>query len=120
MFTGSKRLHFAWHQHENGVSIMERLMAQWKGTHMYLWPDEFIDNMHPNGTIRGELGYFVLQRMLRGAGWELGDKKRWMLTTNGSFSLKSFYNFLNDGGMRCSVARFFWCNSCSRKINIYN
>lgn len=29
------------------------------------------------------------------------DKKRWVLTVNGSFSVKSYYNFLNDGA--CAI-----------------
>lgn len=37
-----------------------------------------------------------------------------------SFSVKSFYNFLNDGGLRCPVAKFFWRNFCPRKINLFN
>lgn len=32
----------------------------------------------------------------------------------------SVYNFLNDGGSRCSVVRFFWRNSFPRKINLFN
>lgn len=50
----------------------------------------------------------------------MGNKKWWKLTGNYSFSVKSFYNFLNDGGLRCSIVRFFWRNSCPKKINIFN
>lgn len=31
-----------------------------------------------------------------------------MLTGNGTFSVESFYNFLNNGRLRYLVARFFW------------
>lgn len=34
--------------------------------------------------------------------------------------MKSFYNFLNDGGLGCSAARFFWKNMCPKKINLFN
>lgn len=47
-------------------------------------------------------------------------KKWWNLTMNGAFSVKSLYNFLNDGGLRCLVVRFFWINSCPKKINLFN
>lgn len=57
---------------------------------------------------------------LRAIGGESGDKKQWMGTGNDIFSVKSFYNFLNDGGLRCPIAKFFWRNSCSRKINLFN
>lgn len=49
-----------------------------------------------------------------------GDTKRWFLTSNGIFSVKSFYNRLNDGGTRCSAARWFWSSTCPRKINLCN
>lgn len=35
------------------------------------------------------------------------DKKWWSLTSNGVFLVKSFYNFLNDRGFRCPIARWF-------------
>lgn len=41
---------------------------------------------------------------LRSFGEGNRDKKWWSLTANGSFSVKSFYNFLNDGGIRCPIS----------------
>lgn len=48
------------------------------------------------------------------------DKKRWDLNGNGLFSVKSIYNFLNDGGLRCNVVDFLWKSYCLEKINIFN
>ncbi|XP_039133180.1 uncharacterized protein LOC120270217 [Dioscorea cayenensis subsp. rotundata] len=47
-------------------------------------------------------------------------RKRWSLTGNGDVLVKSFYNFLIDGGTRCPVAKFFWHCACPRKINLFN
>lgn len=86
----------------------------------------------PNGTIR-ELAYLwevtpfvdnhviqLIRDLLRAPSGGLYDHKRWMLTRNGTFLVKSFYNFLNDGGLRCSTAKFFWRNICPKKINLFN
>lgn len=51
---------------------------------------------------------------------ETEDKKWWMLSGNGIFSMKSFYNFLNDEGVQYPMARFFWRNSCLKKVNFFN
>lgn len=51
---------------------------------------------------------------------EQKDKKWWSLISNELFSVKSFYNFLNDGCTRCQVAKLFRCWSCPRKINFLN
>ncbi|XP_039129083.1 uncharacterized protein LOC120265272 [Dioscorea cayenensis subsp. rotundata] len=48
------------------------------------------------------------------------DARLWSLATNGSFSIKSFYEHLNDGGLRCSMAKAFWKGPCPRKVNILN
>ncbi|XP_039122026.1 uncharacterized protein LOC120258641 [Dioscorea cayenensis subsp. rotundata] len=48
------------------------------------------------------------------------NKKRWSLNGNGQFTVKSFYNFLNDGGLRCNVAKIMWKSNCPKKINIFN
>lgn len=48
------------------------------------------------------------------------DKKLWMLSGNGAFSVKSLHNFLNDGGLCCAAVKFFSSNTCPKKINIFN
>ncbi|XP_039126955.1 uncharacterized protein LOC120263117 [Dioscorea cayenensis subsp. rotundata] len=99
---------------------------------MYIWPDEFRRTSSPDGTVCDLLPLFEetpfnanpvladLRVRLRRPLGDLGDKKWWTLTGNGSFSVKSFYNFLNDGGLRCPVADFFWRQLCPKKINIFN
>lgn len=99
---------------------------------MNLWPKEFQSSTLPNGTV-WELSFLLeedqfsvdlnsaaLRDHLRETRVESDDKISWMLTGNGIFFVKSFYNFLNDGGVRCPVARFFWRNTCPRKINLFN
>lgn len=86
---------------------------------MHQWLKEFRACPHPNGTVQ-ELGHMFevvpfsgyretwqVRDRLRLLGGELGDKKWWILKGNGVFSVKSFYNFLNDGGLRCPVMKFF-------------
>lgn len=48
------------------------------------------------------------------------DEKRWKLTANGVFSVKSFYNFLNDGDLRCGWKPMILKGSCPAKINLFN
>lgn len=48
------------------------------------------------------------------------DEKRWSLTANGNFSVKSFYNFLNDGGLQCSKTPVILQSLSPRKINLFN
>lgn len=55
-----------------------------------------------------------------GAANASGDQKRWRLAGNEQFSVKSFYNFLIDGGLRCQDAKFFWRSWCPKKVNLLN
>lgn len=99
---------------------------------MYIWPEEFLTTPNPNGTIRDFLALlhqhpFSEDRECRTLGERLQmsvdvrlDNKRWKLTGKGAFSVKSFYNFLNDGGLRCLIARFFWRKPCPKKVNLLN
>lgn len=48
------------------------------------------------------------------------DKKRWTPNVNSLFLVKSFYIFLNDGGLRCDLANFFWKSICPKKISVFN
>lgn len=94
---------------------------------MYLWPEEFKDNPHPNGTIQDLVilldevpftvnGDLLLYRdRLRSSDGVHEDKKWWMLTRNGAFMVKPFYNFLNDEGLRCPATKFFWRKMCKKK-----
>lgn len=50
----------------------------------------------------------------------VNDEKRWKLTANGKFSVKTFYNFLNDGGMRCPGSPIILKGDCPKKINLFN
>lgn len=49
-----------------------------------------------------------------------GGHKWWRLTTNGLFSVKSFYNFLNDGSLRCHWSPIILKGRCPKKINLSN
>lgn len=48
------------------------------------------------------------------------DNKRWKLTTNGTFTVKLFYNFMNDGGLRCGWTLIILKGYCPKKINLFN
>lgn len=48
------------------------------------------------------------------------DERRWTLIANWRFSVKSFYNFLNDGGLRCSRLPITWNVVAQNKINLFN
>lgn len=48
------------------------------------------------------------------------DLKWWCLTLNGRFSIKSFYRFLNNRGLRCQMARHFQKSICPKKIDLFN
>lgn len=99
---------------------------------MYVLPEEFRGSNNPNGSVH-EQQYLLDQALLnlegvcsnyrvslRDSMSTLGDSKRWRLSGNGSFTVKSLYNFLNDGGLRCPIARFFWRKPCLKKVNLFN
>ncbi|XP_039134175.1 uncharacterized protein LOC120271557 [Dioscorea cayenensis subsp. rotundata] len=99
---------------------------------MYIWAEEFLVSPRPNGTIR-ELAFlltaprFASNSVTRSTclGLNLGDdnekdQKLWSLTANGSFSVKSFYCRLNEGGLRCPLANVLCKGPCPRKVNILN
>ncbi|XP_039123586.1 uncharacterized protein LOC120260211 [Dioscorea cayenensis subsp. rotundata] len=39
---------------------------------------------------------------------------------NEVFSVKSFYNFLNEGGLQCPISSWLWRNNYPRKVNLFN
>lgn len=48
------------------------------------------------------------------------DVKRWTLAANGIFSVRTFYNFLNDGGLRCRWTATVLKGPYPKKINLFN
>ncbi|XP_039123625.1 uncharacterized protein LOC120260253 [Dioscorea cayenensis subsp. rotundata] len=48
------------------------------------------------------------------------DERRWKLSSNGKFSVKTFYNFLNDGGLRCDKTKVILKGDCPKKVNLFN
>lgn len=99
---------------------------------MNLWPELFSNSNDQNAMFKdlehwlGELPFCFDEKIISFQGERMTgsreerDAKWWTLNNNGLFSVKSFYNFLNDGGMRCHVAKVIWKSSCPRKINILN
>lgn len=48
------------------------------------------------------------------------DVRHWKLSPNGVFSVKSFYHFLNDGGLRCRWTPSILKGCYPKKINLFN
>lgn len=48
------------------------------------------------------------------------DVKQWKLSATGVFTVKSFYNFLVDGGLRCGWTSTVLKGHCPKKINLFN
>ena len=48
------------------------------------------------------------------------DAKWWSLSSKGVFTIKSFYGFLNDRGLRCYVTLTILKGVCPYKIYIFN
>lgn len=94
---------------------------------MYIWQEEFRRANGTIGTVRDLISLLyqplfsievdVISFKERWSSQEgvLGDTKRWRLTGNGCFTVKSFYTFLNDCGLRCPVVKFFWKSTCPKK-----
>ncbi|XP_039145636.1 uncharacterized protein LOC120282866 [Dioscorea cayenensis subsp. rotundata] len=100
---------------------------------MHLWPNEFLASPMQNASVF-DLRHLLVQQpfsdehtdsemllvnWISPAGLDK-DVRFWSLNANGSFSVKSFYDRLNDGGLRCPIAKFFWKGPCPRKVNIFN
>ncbi|XP_039129000.1 uncharacterized protein LOC120265177 [Dioscorea cayenensis subsp. rotundata] len=111
----------------------ERLIAWCMGrAPMNIWPELFNMSAQQNATFN-DLGYLLgeqpfceeeyivqIREKWRSNEREEKDKKSWSLIGNGVFSVKSVYNFVNDGGLRCDLAKFFWKSNCPKKINMFN
>lgn len=50
--------------------------------------------------------------------WKDSDKILWRWNNSWNFSVKSFYNFLNDGGLVCPDSKFIWQNLAPLKVRI--
>lgn len=97
-----------------------------------IWPHSFSLAYDKEGSIREWIGradalpFEVLPIIRRSinminASVNRGeDKKSWRLTSNNAFTVKSFYHFLNDGGLRCRWSPIILKGSCPRKINLFN
>lgn len=48
------------------------------------------------------------------------DRRLWRLSSNGSFTVKSFYNFLNDRGLHCRWTPTILKSCCPKKVNLFN
>lgn len=99
---------------------------------MLIWLEEFRGSLNPNNSIC-DLEYLCSEESFaehedvvsfrnrsKVPGKNFRDKKWLRLTGNDAFMVKSFYGFLNDGGLLCQVAQFFWRNLCPKKITIFN
>lgn len=100
---------------------------------MNIWPDTFLETANPNGTVK-ELIHWLerasfqeelevesfLEDYNRLAGLQEEGMKWWRLSPNGLFTVKSFYTFLVDGGVRDPVSKAIWNSLCPQKVNIFN
>lgn len=98
---------------------------------MNLWPKFFVESPWPDGFVKdlsSLLVEFPYNRELEASDYlqkitttdvAACDKFGWPLSLNGVFSVKS-YIFLNDGGICCPVARFFWCKPCPQEFSLFN
>lgn len=94
---------------------------------MNLWPEFFVESPWPDGSVKDLSSLLVelpYNRELEASDYlqkitttVVGscDKFGWPFSLNGVFSVKS-YIFLNDGGICCPMARFFWCKPCPQEI----
>ena len=76
-----------------------------------LWPELFKDSNLPLGSTRDPFHSPHI---------DFGDLKRWDLTVIGNFSIKSFYGFVNDKGVRCQVTLDILKGLCPLKTNLFN
>lgn len=47
------------------------------------------------------------------------DLKCWILSPNGCFTVKSFYNFVTVGGIHCHPNKAIWKGFCRRKVKAF-
>lgn len=92
---------------------------------IFLWPKAFRESRHQLLCLGLLLSWKMQILVPLGivslpVGWIAEIGKWWSLTASGTFSVKTFYNFLIDGGMRCPIDSWFWRSNCPRKINLFN
>ncbi|XP_039144849.1 uncharacterized protein LOC120282161 [Dioscorea cayenensis subsp. rotundata] len=97
-----------------------------------IWPHLFLSSRDKEGTVRdlfnGGLtlpfgnfsreGSQITSLCLQNCA--IKDDRSWGLSSNGVFSVRSFYHFLNDGGLRCRWTPSILKGCCPRKINLFN
>ena len=84
------------------------LLNRWVSgrTPNYQWPNAFAVSPTPFGIVKDITPKFIyflraglsIDDYLISLGSDSKDLKHWSLTSNGCFTIKSFYNFLIDGG----------------------
>ena len=93
-----------------------------------LWPEAFDDSPRPFGTVNAHAPNFLyipreanpfIDDCLMELGGESKNSKRWRHTSSGIFSIKSFYNFLMDGGIRYHINMNILRGICLRKIKAF-
>ncbi|XP_039113709.1 uncharacterized protein LOC120249266 [Dioscorea cayenensis subsp. rotundata] len=97
-----------------------------------IWPHLFESSRDKEGTVRDLLnmelafpfGDFPREGSLittfRLQNSTIKDGRHWKLSSNGMFSVKSFYQFLNDGGLHCRRTPSILKGGCTRKVNLFN
>ncbi|KAH7660832.1 Reverse transcriptase zinc-binding domain-containing protein [Dioscorea alata] len=98
----------------------------------YLWWEDFQAVTSPFTTVRevltgsltGGLGLdlslaSVRSRLISTVG-DCPDSKRWKLTQDGSFPVRSFYRFLIDRGLRCNITPVIFKCPVPRKIAAFS
>ena len=95
---------------------------------MHLWPDSFAITQHPFGMINDLAATYLSElrevdlsfdNFTSRLGSDTRDSKHWRLTSNEVRSVKSFYNFLVDGGLRCRTSLNIWKGLCPRKVKAF-
>ncbi|XP_039120608.1 uncharacterized protein LOC120257033 [Dioscorea cayenensis subsp. rotundata] len=97
-----------------------------------IWPHLYRSASNKEGTVRElveELGGTplgdspIIRRVfdnLRSSLPLADDRRLWRLTSNGTFTIKSFYSFLNDRGLRCCWTPIILKSCCPKKVNLFN
>lgn len=97
-----------------------------------IWPHLFQSSRDKESTVRDlldrvavlPLGAFPMEHNLivnfRLQDFANEDVRRWRLSSNGVFTVKFFYHFLNDGGLSCKWTPVILKGCCPKKINFFN
>lgn len=90
-----------------------------------IWPHLFLGTPNKEGTVRDLANKAGDSPWIRSIVDNLTnnhslDRKHWRLTANRVFTVKSFYNFLNDGGLRCRWTPIILKGYCPKKVSMFN